>query len=315
MFKTPILILVYNRSKNLNKLINLLRKIRAKNIYVSFDGPKKNQTDIDKCNNVKKNIENIDWKCNLYKNFLNTNNGCKLGVSKGLEWFFSKVDRGIIIEDDCKPSQDFFIFSEWALIKYKKKNKIGGITGNNFLKNKINITETFYYSKYAHCWGWATWRRTWEKYDKDIKFWKRYKSSKSWNNYFSHNIEKRYWEKIFNNVYNKMLDSWAYPWMLGIWKNNQLIITPKKNLVLNVGFSRDATHTNSRFHNFQYKTFKIKKPYYAPKKIEVNKIADNYVFKNHYKGINYLWPYRMKYLIKFFFVDPISFLKKTYKLF
>tara|TARA_A100001388_G_scaffold274668_1_gene258691 strand:+ start:226 stop:1173 length:948 start_codon:yes stop_codon:yes gene_type:complete len=315
MFKTPILILVYNRSKYLDRLISILRNIKAKNIYVSFDGPKKNQFDIIKCNNVKKEIEKINWKCHISKNYLKVNNGCKKGVSKGLKWFFSNVDRGIILEDDCQPNSDFFIFLEWALNKYKKNNKIGGITGNNFLKNKIHIKETYYYSKYAHCWGWATWKRTWLKYDKNIKFWKDFKSSKLWNKYIDNEIEKKYWEKIFNNVKNNSLDSWAYPWMLSIWRNNQMIITPKKNLVLNLGFSLEATHTNSTFHDFNYQSFKLKKPYSSPSEMEINKVADNFVFKNHYKGINYIWPYRIIYLLKYLFTDPISFFKKVFKLF
>lgn len=315
MFKTPILILVYNRSKYINKLLEILRKLNAQNIYVSFDGAKKHKEDVNKCKEVTRSINNINWKCNLYKNFLNKNYGCKLGVSKGLDWFFSKVKQGIIIEDDCIPSQDFFYFCEWSLNTYKHDKRVGGITGNNFLNNKVKLKDSFYYSKYAHCWGWATWRRTWKNYDKSVKFWENFKLSEKWEYFFLNHREKKYWEKIFNNVVNYSLDSWAYPWMLCIWKNEQLIITPKKNLVLNIGFNKDATHTNSKIHNFYYKVSKLKKPYVAPKKIIVNERADNYVFRNHYRGENYLWPNRIFYLIKYLIVDPISFYKKLSKLF
>lgn len=314
MFKTPILILVYNRSEYLKKLLKILENINAQNIYVSFDGSKKDKNDIYKCNKVKEIINNIKWKCNLHKNYLNKNNGCKIGVSKGLNWFFSKVKAGIIIEDDCIPTNDFFTFCEWSLNKYKNDKKVAGITGNNFLKNKIFLKESFYYSKYAHCWGWATWRRTWKEYDKNIKFWMKFKSSKKWENFFDDEVEKKYWEKIFNGVANNSLDSWAYPWMLCIWKNQQMIITPKKNLVLNIGFKKGATHTDSNFHNFYYKVSILKKPYILPKITKINKNADEFVFKNHYRGKNYLWPNRIFYLMKYLFVDPISFYKKISKL-
>ena len=314
MFKTPILLLVYNRSQYLKKLLNILQKIKAQNIYVSFDGPKKDKKDIFKCKKVIEKIDKINWKCNLKKNYLNKNYGCKVGVSKGLEWFFSKVNYGIIIEDDCIPSIDFFTFCEWSLKKYKNDKRVGGITGNNFLKNKINFKESYYFSKYAHCWGWATWRRTWRNYDKNIKFWNEFKSSTNWKYLFQNDNERKYWEKIFNNVSNNTLDSWAYPWMLCIWKNKQLIITPKKNLVSNIGFSEDATHTVSKFHNFNYKVFRLKKPYVFTKNIEVDKKADDYVFQNHYKGQNYLWPNRIFYLIKYLIVDPTSFYKKLSKI-
>ena len=130
MFKTPILILVYNRSEYLKKLLKILENINAQNIYVSFDGSKKDKNDIYKCNKVREIINNIKWKCNLHKHYLNKNNGCKIGVSKGLNWFFSKVKAGIIIEDDCIPTNDFFTFCEWSLNKYKNDKKVAGITGD-----------------------------------------------------------------------------------------------------------------------------------------------------------------------------------------
>ena len=314
MFKTPIIILAYNRAKNLKKLIEILKGINALNIYISCDGPKNNFIDQNNCLEVKKIINTINWKCNLEKNYIEKNYGCKNGVSKGLDWFFSKEDFGIILEDDCVPSIDFFNFCEWGLIKYKNSDSIGGITGNNFLRENISIKESFYYSKYAHCWGWATWRRVWKKYDKNIEFWKKFKLTKEWSNIFKQDIERRYWTKIFNNVVKKKIDSWAYPWNLCVWKYGKVIITPKVNLVKNVGFDKEATHTTNTFQKFDYNVSKLIKPYTEPAKLEINQNADKYVFENHFQGKNYLWPYRMNYILKYFFFNPVNFTKKLIKL-
>ncbi len=313
MFKLPILLLIFNRPDSVKKVIKVLKRLKPLKVYVSADGPRnRNDLDYDLCKKSREEIFNINWKCKVSKNYLNFNLGCRDAVSNGITWFFKNEKLGIILEDDCIPNLDFFKFCEINLKKYKNDERVGCITGNNFAL-KSTVRETYYFSKYPHCWGWATWSRAWRKYKKDIAFWPNLKRKKFIDKIFLKNIEQKYWTKILDHTYNRKIDSWAYPWSLCLWRNNMLTITPKLNLVKNIGFGKNATHTVSNLDDNSYKTYKLPKKYVHPKKIIVNYKNDNYVFNNHLKGKNFLYPYRIIHLFKILFFSPMSFYTKFKK--
>ena len=305
---TPLLILVYNRPIETKILINALRKIRPKKIFISSDGPTNNFLDKKKNNEVKNILKQIDWTENIQFNYMKKNYGCKESVSRAINWFFSKVKMGIILEDDCIPNKDFFSFTEKMLKKYKNNKKIYAVSGNNFLKNKIKIKDTYYFSKYIHCWGWATWSRAWKDYNKNLIGWNNFKNSRAWKNRFNVKYEKRYWEKIFNLCYRKKIDSWAYPWLYSLWNKNGLCILPKVNLVKNIGFNINASHTFSH-KKFNYSAKKLKQKFTSPKNLKINSSADEYVFNHFFCPKNFLWPYRFMYLLAILFKQPILFCK------
>ena len=313
----PILLLVYNRPKHTLALINKLRSIKPKKIYISSDGPKENQKDFINCKKVKIIISKIDWKCKLKFNYGINNQGCRKSVSNGINWFFDNEKAGIILEDDCVPNLDFFNFCKILLKKYKNQDKISVISGSNFQKKEID-KYYYYFSKYPHCWGWATWKRAWKLYDPKFSFWPKWKQSLDWKLLHKDLIEKKYWEKIFDKVYKNKIDSWAYVWTACVWKNKGLTATPNLNLIDNIGFDENATHTFAlkkfEYKKSRYKNFKNNIKILHPKSIGINNEADNYVFLNHFKGIYYLWPYRIFYFIKLFFKNPNEFILKIIKI-
>ena len=156
------------------------------------------------------------------------------------------------MEDDCLPHLDFFKFCKINLSRYKNEKLIGCITGNNF-QNKINKKETYYFSKYPHCWGWATWARAWNVYEKNITFWPKYKKTSNWKNKFISKIEQKYWTRIFDKIFFRKIDSWAYPWTLCLWKNKMLTVTPSINLVIRDGGTPIFVDTEKkyRFEHFR----------------------------------------------------------------
>ncbi len=310
---TPLLLLIYNRPKETQILITRLKKFKPKYLYIFSDGPKKNKKDHDLNLECKKIIDKINWEVKIKKYYLKKNYGCKHAVSIGLDWFFKNEKKGIILEDDCIPSISFFKFCSWGLDKFQNNKKIGSITGNNFLRSKVKINNSYYFSKYAHCWGWATWKDRWKLYNKNISFWEKWKNSKNFKNLFNLSLEKRYWTKIFNNSYKNKIDSWAYPWNLCLWYNKMLVLTPKFNLVENIGAGKSATHTYIKSDNVNYKVKLLKKPYKNTELIKINIKADNYVFYNHFRAKNYLWPYRLNYILKLLIFNPGFILFKLRK--
>ena len=202
--KLPILLLTFNRPSETSILIKKLSLVKPSKIYISQDGPRKsNINDKVNCEKVKKIFKYIDWKCEIFYKFNENNLGCRSSVSSAINWFFQNEEKGIILEDDCIPSDTFFLFCEKMLDKYENSNEIYVVSGSNFQKNIKIGNADYYFSKYAHCWGWATWRRAWISYDDSMKFWPKLKISNYWKKLHNTKLEKKYWLKYLIKLVTK----------------------------------------------------------------------------------------------------------------
>lgn len=261
---TPVLYLVFNRPGYVKKTFPEIRKAKPMQLFIGADGPR-NSEEKKKTDAVRKYIlENIDWKCDVKTLFRKENLGCKHAVSGAINWFFKNVEQGIILEDDCLPDQSFFRFCQELLAKYENSKQVMQINGTNFSRSYFS-PKSYYFSKYSHIWGWATWKRAWEGYDS-----KMLELNKE-------EIKKQYPSKIEGKLISKRLkdiignaDTWDYQW---IWKLRKegICISPKQNMVENIGFSDKTSSHTSR--NFWDNLFIVKKtratvfPLKHPKKI------------------------------------------------
>ena len=284
-FETPILFIIINRPDTAEKVFNEIKKIKPKKLFVSADGPRENKPgEKEKCLATRKIIDQVDWECEVYKKYSDVNLGCKLGVSSGIDWFFKNVEQGIILEDDCLPAQSFFKFCEELLEKYKNNDKIMMISGDNFQNGRQRGDGSYYFSKFSHIWGWATWRRAWEHYSVNMEGYPKFKQDKKINAIWNKKYIRKYWTNIFDQVYENKIDTWDYQWAFSIWKMDGLCVIPNYNLISNIGFRDDATHTKSanKLANQKIQSMDIIK---HPFKIEQNKKADNYYSKIFKKSL------------------------------
>ena len=283
MFKVPIVYICFNRPELTKRTFEYIKKIKPSKLFLIVDGPRKNnKQDTINCPRVKKIIQNINWKCKLYKNFSKDNLGLKNRVFSGLDWVFNNTNEAIILEDDCLPHKDFFFFCEAMLKKYKNSNKVKFITGNNFqIPKKTEICEDYYFSKYSHIWGWATWKKTWFEVNRDDTFWKKKIFNSKFEMMKSSTKEKKYWKKMYNEVLDNKLNSWAIYLLFSIWKNKGLTVTPKINLIKNLGLS-SGTNTKKLHIKLDISNKSLNKPLKHPKIIKVNFKKDLYVFNTVY---------------------------------
>ena len=282
---TPILLIIFNRPDTTEKVFNAIKKIKPKKLFVSADGPRENKPgEKEKCQDARKIIDRVDWRCEVYKKYSAVNLGCKIAVSSGLNWFFKNVEQGIILEDDCLPAQSFFKFCEELLEKYKNNEKIMMISGDNFQNSRQRGDGSYYFSKFSHIWGWATWRRAWEHYSVNMEGYPKFKQDKKINAIWSKEYIRKYWLDTFDQAYENKIDTWDYQWAFSIWKMDGLCVIPNYNLISNIGFRDDATHTKSanKLANQKIQSMDIIK---HPFKIEQNKKADNYYSKIFKKSL------------------------------
>jgi len=283
--ETPILFVIFNRPDTTEKVFNEIKKIKPKKLFVSADGPRENKPgEKEKCLAAREIIDRVDWECEVYKKYSDANLGCKIGISSGIDWFFKNVEQGIILEDDCLPAQSFFKFCEELLEKYKNNEKIMMISGDNFQNGRQRGDGSYYFSKFSHIWGWATWRRAWKYYDVSMTDYPKFKQEEKINAIWNKKYIRKYWTNIFDQVYENKIDTWDYQWAFSIWKMDGLCVIPNYNLISNIGFRDDATHTKSasKLANQKIQSMDIIK---HPSKIEQNKKADNYYSKFFKKSL------------------------------
>lgn len=246
-FDIPILLLIFNRPMTTKMVIENIKKLKPRFLFVSADGPRENvKSDLQNCSEARKIVkESIDWECEVKTNFREKNLGCKIGVSNGISWFFENVSEGIIIEDDCIVDVSFFNFCRELLARYRDDERIMHIGAANFQDGKRRNKNSYYFSKMCHVWGWATWRRAWSQYDVAIKDFPEFVQEKKIRTIYPNIKMQKYFLRQFKSVYENQLDTWDYQWVYTVWKHNGLSIIPNINMVRNVGFHLEATHTKS----------------------------------------------------------------------
>tara|TARA_Y100000589_G_C27199303_1_gene648691 strand:- start:3054 stop:4010 length:957 start_codon:yes stop_codon:yes gene_type:complete len=315
----PLLITAWNRPDKINKLITSLKYIKPKNIYISVDGANnKSDIEFEKVYLTRKIInENINWKCNLEKKFNNKNLGCRLNMIRSINWIFEKNETAIILEDDCIPHPDFFKFCFLLLEKYKEDKDIWSINGTNMQDGKTRGNSSYYFSKYFHSWGWATWKDRWLKLDEGLETYESFKSLINKKYYFLNKSEQKYWVKTWDKLkYKNEPDSWAYRWLYTCIANNGLCITPNKNLINNIGFDNEATNTKILINNSNIDKSKdlfLKKGVLVhPKNKIIHYEADEYTFTKSFKisilkKLSLFLFYPKYYIKKLFYLLKTSF--------
>jgi len=282
-FDTPILFIIFNRPENTKKVFQAIRKIKPKKLFISADGPRRNiSQEIELTQKAREVVSQVDWPCQVKTKFSSQNLGCKKAVTSAINWFFKHVEAGIILEDDCLPSQSFFNFCQKLLKKYAHDERIMQISGNNYLLGRKVSSASYYFSKLNDIWGWATWKRAWKLYDSKMKTFPKFKKQRQLNQYLTNSQIRRWLMTYFNDAY-KLINShrgiWSTAWSYTICKNNGLIIVPKVNLVRNIGIGKQATHSGSSFQPYaKIKTHSLKKIIH-PKSIIANQAADNLRFE------------------------------------
>jgi hypothetical protein len=191
-------------------------------------------------------IKRVDWDCEVMTNFSDVNMGCKARVSSGIDWVFEQVEEAIILEDDCLPDPTFFRFCQEMLDRYRLDLRIGMISGDNFQFGRNRNQDSYYFSKYVHVWGWASWRNRWkDTYDVELKKWPLIRDGKWLFDILGNAKEASEWMAIFNNTFQRKVDTWDYQWVFANWIEGRINVMPNVNLVSNIGFNQNATHTVS----------------------------------------------------------------------
>lgn len=284
--KSPaILVIFFNRPEIFCQQLRMLKQFKPTSIYFAADGPRvSNEEDLLKSNLCKQMIATkIDWACNLQFNYSEKNYGCDQFVPKAIDWFFSNEEAGIVLEDDCLISNDFYTFSSILLDKYASDDRVMSISASNFQGKKWGEGD-YYFSRYPANWAWATWRRAWRHFDFSMQDLDKFTApGGGFNRIKLSSEERRYWLRFFRGLQSGKYTFWDAKWLYSIWKKNGIAITPNFNLSTNIGYGEAATHTKDRTQTHALPIHPLRGALKDPSSLEIQTEADHYLYLNFYK--------------------------------
>ena len=243
-----VLLLGFNRPDCFRQLVAAVRVVKPDRVYVAMDGPRttpQHARDGQLCEETRQALQLIDWPCQLQTRLQPTNLGCADAVSSAINWFFSQEAEGIILEDDCLPAPGFFTYAAQMLELFRDDHRVMHINGCNMIGNYDAIAPHPYaFSHLAIIWGWATWRRAWQGYAVQLReadvpaLGALRKPGLS----VGHSYGIR---AVLLRLARKRFSTWDYQWMLKVLREDGVCVTPRQNLIKNIGFGANATLTTN----------------------------------------------------------------------
>ncbi len=281
--------IIFNRPELTKRVFEKIAEAKPDRLFIIADGPR-NDEEVKRCANTRAVVKDINWQCEVFRNYSDVNMGCRNRVSSGLDWVFDRVEDAIILEDDCLPDLSFFPFCQELLDKYRDDVRIGHISGGNACKTKYETKYSYMFSQYRFIWGWATWRRSWENFDKDMLKWKTLKKEKWHHAIFTNPEVKYFYEDMWDDILDGKLNTWGIPWFFTGLAEKSLSIIPSKNLISNIGFGLDGTHTFDKDPRINTKIKSVGFPLLHPdnivRDIQYDKILENKLLLPYQKPLS-----------------------------
>ncbi len=238
-----VLLIAFNRPASTLRVFEAIRRARPSRLFIACDGPRSGkQGEAQKVEEVRAIARKVDWPCVVRTRYLEHNVGCGQGPAEAITWFLAEAGEGVILEDDCVPEPAFFRFAAVMLERYRDVPQVGLISGSK-MAPPVSLGACYGFSRLASCWGWATWRRSWDGYDIRPA---PVSGDEPWTKHF-HRKMVRNLARAVDGQLGSAAHAWDYQFMLHLLRKGMLTVIPDDNLVLNIGFDGSGTHfTNNR---------------------------------------------------------------------
>lgn len=280
----PVAFIIFNRPAQTREVFERIRAARPSRLLVIADGPRAGRADDkERCAATRQIVEKIDWECQVSHEFSEVNLGCRRRVASGLDWVFNQHPEAIILEDDCLPDPSFFRYCAELLERYRDDERVVSISGDNFQGGRRHTPASYYFSRHPHVWGWASWRRVWRHYDVGMQSWPAVRQSGWLDQVFNHPGRAAYWRETFDAVYDGRVDTWDHQWTYTCWRLNGLVALPEVNLISNIGFGKEATHTRRRSRFSALATGQLDFPLQHPPEVIRLEAADDHTERQNYR--------------------------------
>lgn len=245
MLNTPVIYIFFNRPDVIRKTFPAIRAQRPRQLYLIADGPRASRpSDIERCREARATVEGmLDWECEITRDFSEINLGSGKRIATGLTSGLAKLGEAIVIEDDILPTPAFFEFCSEMLHRYRDVPTVHGISGYNPIGRYLPGERRAVPSRTHITWGWATWNRAWTAYRGELEGWNDPAVRDQIKAYVQDQLYFDELVRAFRVVQNREVDAWDYQWIFTMLYERRHAIVSSVNLVENLGFMEDATHT------------------------------------------------------------------------
>jgi hypothetical protein len=283
--KTPILLIAFCRIEETKRVFKQIRKAKPEKLYVFNDGPRTEKERINTTEVRSFITSSIDWECQVHTLFNEKNMGVGYGPATAIDWFFRQEEEGIVLEDDCFASDQFFPFCETMLERYRNDSRVSMIQGFNPFPD-YDTDDYYFFSKYNLSWGWASWRDRWSDFDIKMRDWPEFNSDKNLRSLFNDFLVRAFWRYNFNNRYREPDKGWDEQLTYAFMAKRRLALVPSKCLVLNIGYeTHGATNTRYRIPD-HLRCLKLPDKEFLPRFTDLlatNSIYDSKVERVHFR--------------------------------
>jgi hypothetical protein len=274
---SPVVLIVFNRPEHARRVFERIRAARPPRLLIICDGPRAGHPDdARRVAAVRALFDSaVDWPCEVFRDYASTNMSCMDRIASGLTHAFELFEEAVILEDDCLPSPSFFSFCDEMLERYRDDERVMNVAGTNFIADHFRPRESYWFSRHPWTWGWATWRRAWKHYDLNFAGWDQ--NHHALRASFSSGWERQYWLATFEHARRDLraVNTWDFQWNYACRIRGGLSIVPRENLVENLGFGADSTHTAHNMDRLVVEPRELKFPLKHPRTVRVRRYADD----------------------------------------
>ncbi len=242
--RAPVVLFAFNRPDLTARVFATIRAARPSRLFVVCDGPRADRDgEAERCAEVRRIVGAVDWPCEVERNFSDGNLGCRVRISSGIDWVFSRSDEAIFLEDDTLPDATFFRYCDELLALYRDDDRVMMVSGYSMLAPGEATGASYWFSAHPRIWGWAAWRRSWRGYDVTMSAWPAFTETAGWT--LRTGEEQGAWGSFFQDVKDGRIDTWDAQATLLAWRTGRLSAIPASNLVVNIGFGEGSTNTRT----------------------------------------------------------------------
>jgi hypothetical protein len=299
--QTPVVMIVFNRPEQARRVFDRVRAARPPKLLVICDGPRADRpADAIRVAQVRKIFDqDVDWPCEVVRDYAPQNLGCMDRIHSGLNHAFELFEEAIILEDDCLPDSSFFPYCDELLARYRGDTRVMNIAGTNFLAERYRLSTSYWFSGHPWTWGWATWRRAWQHNDFYFASWQARQAELRAS--FASRWERQYWISTFEQARQNLraTNTWDFQWNFSCRAQGGVSIVPANNLIENIGFGADSTHTATDMSHLVVKTQPLAFPLAHPKSIAIDRYADD-LFTRIYAGCPITFRTNLKARVRLF---------------
>ncbi|KKW09100.1 MAG: hypothetical protein UY44_C0005G0017 [Candidatus Kaiserbacteria bacterium GW2011_GWA2_49_19] len=295
---TPVLLIAFNRPDLTQRVFSEIRDAKPERFFFFVDAPR-SEEEAKKVNAVKQLVRQIDWPCARELIFPEKNLGHTYGPVAAINRIFEASEEAIIFEDDCLPHPTFFRYASEMLEQYRNEPKVWSIAGGNYLNPNPAHPWSCWFTPLTSTWGWASWRRSWRKADFTLSRWPELRKTdwlkKSIGNAFIADDYAGGFNKVYASVGTPNFVGWDYCFNFSMLLEGALDARPAVNLVSNIGFRADASHTKEQTSYADFPVAAMPFPLRFPSHIEPSIKFEVSFYKQN--RLNYHpWRYRIRHL-------------------